>query len=69
MLHRDTGSMWNESQVFKQSSSRKKITLSLNKSPHNFGMESRIEKIKRSLESALEWLSNDVIISEIIKFT
>ena len=32
---------------------------------HNFGMESRIKKIKRSLESALEWLSNDVLISEI----
>ena len=31
-------------------------------------MESRIKKIKRSLESALEWLSNDVIISEVIKY-
>ena len=51
--------MWYESQIFKQSSSRKKRTFSLHKNPHNFGMESRIKKIKRSLESALEWLSND----------
>ena len=39
------------------------------KNPHNFGMESRSKKIKRSLESALEWLSNDVLISEVIKST
>ena len=39
------------------------------KNPHNFGMESRIKKIKRSLESPLEWLSNDVLISEVIKCT
>ena len=32
-------------------------------------MESPIKKIKRSLESALEWLSNDVIISEVIQCT
>ena len=61
--------MWNESQILKQSSSRKNRTFSLNKNPHNFGMESHIKKIKRSLESALEWLSNDVIISEVIKCT
>ena len=40
----------------------------LNKNANNFGMESPIKKIKRSLESALEWLSNDVLISEIIKY-
>ena len=42
-------------------------TFSLNKNHRNFGMESPIKKIKRSLESALEWLSNDVIISEITR--
>ena len=55
---------------FSNSRALENRTFSLKKKyPHNFGMESLMKKLKRSLESDLEWLSNDVLISKVIKCT